>query len=76
MTKRVLVGSGAALVALSGFAVTLGIGLAGAEPVTPSPVPPAPPAAGSTDDELADMVLDAIQHGGAAPSTTPAAPKP
>lgn len=44
--------------------------LAHAEPL---PVPP--PGPGSSNDELADMVLDAIQHGSpAAPSTTPVPP--
>ncbi|BBX00714.1 hypothetical protein BST36_00745 [Mycolicibacterium moriokaense] len=38
------------------------------------PVPP-PPGPGSTTDELADMVLDVIEHGSpAAPTTTPLPP--
>ena len=41
-------------------------GIAGAEPSSPVPAPP-----GSTSDELADMVMDAIEHGAAAPATTP-----
>jgi hypothetical protein len=54
-----------AVIGLSVFA----IGTASAEP-TPTPAPN--PGATSTSDELADMVLDAIQHGGpAAPTTTP-----
>jgi hypothetical protein len=54
-----------AVIGLSVFA----IGTASAEPT----LPPAPnPGPTSTSDELADMVLDAIQHGGpAAPTTTP-----
>jgi hypothetical protein len=53
-----------AMIGLSVFA----IGTARAEP-TP---PPTNPGATSSSDELADMVLDAIQHGGpAAPTTTP-----
>ena len=46
----------------------LAIGTANAEP-TPSP---APAPGTSSSDELADMVMDVIQHGGpAAPTTTP-----
>jgi hypothetical protein len=53
-----------AVIGLSVFA----IGPAGAEPTQP-PLPE--PATTSTSDELADMVMDAIQHGRpAAPSTT------
>jgi hypothetical protein len=33
------------------------------------PLPTPPPVPGSTNDDLADMVMDAIQHG--APTTTP-----
>ena len=52
------------MIGLSVFA----IGTARAEPTPPPPNP----GATSTSDELADMVLDAIQHGGpAAPTTTP-----
>jgi hypothetical protein len=52
-----------ALIGLSTFA----IGTASAEPTQP----PAPGPT-STSDELADMVLDVIQHGSpAAPTTTP-----
>jgi hypothetical protein len=55
--------SAVAIVGLSVFA----IGTASAEPTqTPAPGPT------STSDELADMVMDAIQHGDpAAPTTTP-----
>jgi hypothetical protein len=38
------------------------------------PLPTPPPAPGSTNDELADMVMDAIQHG--APTTTPVPASP
>jgi len=56
-----------AVIGLSGF----GIGTASAEP-TPSPAPgPA-----STSDELADMVMDVIQHGGPATPTTTPVPAP
>ena len=71
MTKRLLVG------VLAGLAALTAVATAGAEPATPVRPPPpapaaaAPPAAGSTDDELADMVLDAIQHRESAPATTP-----
>jgi hypothetical protein len=55
--------SAVAVIGLSVFA----IGTASAEPTQP----PAPGPT-STSDELADMVLDAIQHGNpAAPTTTP-----
>jgi hypothetical protein len=54
-----------AMIGLSVFA----IGTASAEP-TPLPAPT--PGAGSTSDELADMVMDVIQRGGpGAPTTTP-----
>jgi hypothetical protein len=58
-------------VAVVGAAIGLSalmIGVANAEP-TPQPAPG--PATTSTSDELADMVMDAIQHGGASPTTTP-----
>jgi hypothetical protein len=56
-----------AVVGLSAFA----IGTASADP-TPPPVPD--PTTSSSDD-LADMVMDAIQHGGpAVPTTTPVPP--
>jgi hypothetical protein len=55
--------SAVAVIGLSVFA----IGTASAEPTQP----PAPGPT-STSDELADMVLDVIQHGNpAAPTTTP-----
>lgn len=43
------------------------IGVAHADPAAPAP----DPSATSTDDELVDMVLEAIHHGDAAPTTTP-----
>jgi hypothetical protein len=52
-----------AAVGIAAFA----IGTASAEPTQP----PAPGPASSSSDELADMVMDAIQHGGGAPTTTP-----
>jgi hypothetical protein len=58
-----------AVVGLSAFA----IGTASADPTAP----PAPGPTTSSSDDLADMVLDAIQHGGpAAPTTTPVPPPP
>ena len=60
-----------AVIGLSAFAIVT----ASAEPTQP----PAPgPATTSTSDDLADMVMDVIQHGGpAAPPTTPVpAPPP
>jgi len=46
----------------------LAVGTANAEPAQPGPPTPGT----STSDELADMVMDAIEHGGpAAPTTTP-----
>jgi hypothetical protein len=56
-----------AVIGLSAFA----IGTASAEPTSP----PVPGPTTSSSDDLADMVMDAIQHGGpAAPTTTPAPP--
>ena len=53
-----------AVIGLSAFA----IGTAGAEPA----LPPAPGPTTSSSDELADMVMDVVQHEGpAAPTTTP-----
>lgn len=71
MTKRVWLSVTAVLIAISAAS----LGTAAAEPVTP--VPPPPPAATSSTDDLADMVLDAIQHGAPAPTTTvvPAPPR-
>jgi hypothetical protein len=53
-----------AVIGLSAFA----IGTASADPAPP----PAPSPTTSSSDDLADMVMDAIQQGGpAAPTTTP-----
>ena len=52
-----------AAIGLSAFA----IGTASAEP---APLP-APSPTTSSSDELTDMVMDAIQHDGPAPTTTP-----
>jgi hypothetical protein len=62
--RRLLSALACAVIGLSAFA----IGTASAEPTQP----PAPVPTTSNSDELADMVMDAIQHGGpAAPTTTP-----
>ncbi len=62
--RRLLSALVGAVIGLSAFA----IGTASAEPTQP----PAPGPTASNSDELADMVMDAIQHGGpAAPTTTP-----
>ena len=60
---RLLVSAVLVLIGLTGLAG----GVAAAEPSSP---PPAPPGT-STEDELTDMVMDAIEHGPAAPITTP-----
>ena len=58
-----------AVIGLSAFA----IGTASADPTQP----PAPgPATTSTSDELADMVMDVIQHGGPVAPTTTVVPAP
>jgi hypothetical protein len=64
---RLLVPVAMVLIGLAGLAG----GTAGAQPTTPAPAPP-----GSTSDELADMVMDAIQSGSGALTTTPVAPPP
>jgi hypothetical protein len=56
-----------AVIGLSAFAV----GTASAEPT-----PPPTPGPASTSDELADMVMDAIQHGDPLAPTTTAVPAP
>jgi hypothetical protein len=67
--RRVVAGVAGAAIGLSAFA----IGTASADPTQP----PAPgPPATSTSDELADMVMDAIQHGGPATPTTTVVPAP
>jgi hypothetical protein len=62
---RLLVPVAMVLIGLAGLAG----GTAAAQPTTPAPAPPA-----STSDELADMVMDALQPGSGAPTTTPVAP--
>jgi hypothetical protein len=47
------------------------IGLANAKPPTPTPKPTT-----SSTDDIADMVMDALGHQPAAPSTTPILPPP
>ena len=64
MSKRLVVSAVMVLIGLAGLAG----GTAAADP-TPPPAPP-----GSTSDELADMVMDALQPGSGAPTTTPVAP--
>jgi hypothetical protein len=50
-------------------AAAFGVASANAQPVPP---PPGPTQPGSTDEELADMVMDAIEHGDpSVPTTTP-----
>ena len=57
----------------------VGISVSTASSANAQPVPPPPPgpvAPGSTTEELADMVLDAIGHDSPAlPATTPPAPQ-
>jgi|SoiMethySBSTD1v2_1073268.scaffolds.fasta_scaffold94689_2 hypothetical protein len=48
------------------------VGTADAEPAQPDPPTPGT----STSDELGDMVMDAIEHGGAAAPTTTPVPAP
>jgi hypothetical protein len=60
---RLLLPAVVVLIGLSGLAG----GTASAQPSSPAPPPPP----GSTSDDLADMVMDAIQQGSAAPTTTP-----
>jgi hypothetical protein len=64
---RLLLSAVAVLIGVSGLAG----GVAQAQPSTPAP----PPVPGSTNDDLADMVMDAIEHG-SAPTTTPVPPPP
>ena len=62
--RRLLSALVGAVIGLWAFA----IGTASAEPTQP----PAPSPTTSNSDELADMVMDAVQQGGpAAPATTP-----
>lgn len=61
----VLAGFGVAAVA---GALGISAGVAAAEPATPTTTATTPaPGATSTVDELADMVLDALEHGPAKP---------
>jgi hypothetical protein len=46
---------------------TASVGVAQAEPTNPPPGPTTT----STDDELVDMVMDALSHGETAPTTLP-----
>ncbi|MDT5325699.1 MAG: hypothetical protein QOF25_2851 [Mycobacterium sp.] len=62
---RLLVSAVMVLIGVAGLAGAT----AGAQPSSPAPTPP-----GSTSDELADMVMDAIGHGSGAPTTTPVPP--
>ena len=67
--RRLLSAVAGAVIGLSAFA----IGTASADPTQPS----APgPVTTSTPDELADMVMDVIQHGGPAAPTTTVVPAP
>jgi nitrous oxide reductase accessory protein NosL len=59
--------------------VLIGVSIltAGTANAEPTQVPAPGPAATSTSDELVDMVMDVIEHGGpAAPTTTPAPAPP
>ncbi len=49
---------------------------ANAQPVPPPAPPPVPAQPGSTTEELADMVLDAIEHDSPLTPTTPPSPAP
>ena len=61
------------LIGISAVASTSG-SPANAQPVPPPPPPTQP--GSSTTEELADMVLDAIEHDGPAAPTTTVAPQP
>jgi hypothetical protein len=65
---RMVLASVALLMGISAASV----GVAQAGPTTPVPVP----STTSSDDELTDMVMDAIAHGDPAPSTTPVVAPP
>jgi hypothetical protein len=65
-TRWVLTAVAGILIGASAFVM----GSASAQPVPPPPPGPIQP--GSTNDELADMVMDVIEGGGPAlPTTTP-----
>lgn len=68
--------SGAAVAVVVTGLLALPVGVAGAEPSTPVPAPSITPAQTSSTDELADMVLDALEGGSSAPTTTVPAPAP
>jgi hypothetical protein len=69
MVRWVFAAVAGAAIGLSAFA----IGTASAEPAQPPPPGPVPT---STSDDLADMVMDVIQHDGLAAPTTTVAPAP
>jgi len=59
--------------------VLIGISAVATSPAYAQPVPPPPPPpqpGSSTTEELADMVLDAIEHDSPAPPTTTPVPQP
>jgi len=59
------------LSAVAGTVIGLSVFAIGTASAEPTP-PPAPGPGTSSSEELADMVMDVIQHGGpAAPTTTP-----
>jgi hypothetical protein len=64
------------LTAVAGILAGASVFAVGSANAQPAP-PPGPIQPGSTSDELADMVMDVIEHGEvAAPTTTPAAAAP
>jgi hypothetical protein len=57
----------------------IGVSAVATSPANGQPLPPTPPGPtepGSTTEELADMVLDAIEHDSAIPTAAPARPHP
>jgi hypothetical protein len=57
---------------VAGVLVGISAVAAGPAHAQPVPPPPGPTQPGSTDEELADMVMDAIEHGApSVPTTTP-----
>lgn len=57
----------------------IGISAIATSPANAQPIPPPPPPTqpgSSSTEELADMVLDAIEHGSAAAPTTTPVPQP
>jgi hypothetical protein len=69
MVRWVFAAVAGAVIGLLPFA----IGTASAEPAQPPPPGPVPT---STSDDLADMVMDVIQHDGPAAPTTTVVPAP